>query len=138
MFSSKNLTYILTILEAIEKISYYSKEFKDEEEFYFANKQLNFNASVNLLIAIGEENKKIDEGLKTSTKINWKNISAMRDKVSHNYRGIDESMVWEIIKDYLPTLKILLIEMLPKIENSEVYIKEALKTQYYEELHYLK
>ena len=138
MFSSKNLTYILTILEAIEKISYYSKDFKDEEEFYFANKQLNFNASVNLLIAIGEENKKINEGLKTSNKINWKNLSAMRDKVSHNYRGIDESMVWEIIKDYLPTLKILLIEMLPKIENSELYIKEALKTQYYEELHYLK
>ena len=138
MFSSKNLTYILTILEAIEKISYYSKEFKDEEEFYFANKQLNFNASVNLLIAIGEENKKIDEELKTSNKINWKNLSAMRDKVSHNYRGIDQSMVWEIIKDYLPTLKILLIEMLPKIENSELYIKEALKTQYYEELHYLK
>ena len=103
-----------------------------------ANKQLNFNASVNLLIAIGEENKKIDEELKTSNKINWKNLSAMRDKVSHNYRGIDESMVWEIIKDYLPTLKILLIEMLPKIENSELYIKEALKTQYYEELHYLK
>ena len=138
MFSSKNLTYILTILEAIEKISYYSKEFKNEEEFYFANKQLNFNATVNLLIAIGEENKKIDEELKTSNKINWKNLSAMRDKVSHNYRGIDESMVWEIIKDYLPTLKILLIEMLPKIENSELYIKEALKTQYYEELHYLK
>ena len=54
MYNSKNLTYILTILEAIEKISYYSKEFEDEEEFYFANKQLNFNATVNLLIAIGE------------------------------------------------------------------------------------
>ena len=137
MFDSKNVLYILTMLEAIEKIFIYSADFEDEEEFYFANKQLNFNASVNLLIAIGEENKKINEELKTSNKINWKNLSAMRDKVSHNYRGIDESMVWEIIKDYLPTLKILLIEMLPKIENSELYIKEALKTQYYEELHYL-
>mgnify|MGYP003544107494 CR=1 FL=1 len=66
MFSSKNLTYILTILEAIEKISYYSKEFKDEEEFYLANKQLNFNATVNLLSAICEENKKIDDNLKTA------------------------------------------------------------------------
>lgn len=47
-------------------------------------------------------------------------------------------MVWEIIKDYLPVLKELLIDMLPKIENSEVYINEALKTQYYEELYYLK
>ncbi len=105
MFDSKNVLYILTMLEAIEKIFIYSADFEEE--------------------------------LKTSNKINWKNLSAMRDKVSHNYRGIDESMVREIIKDYLPTLKILLIEMLPKIENSELYIKEALKTQHYEELHYL-
>lgn len=137
MFNSKNTLHILTILEAIEKIFIYSDEFKDEEEFYFANKQLNFNATVNLLIAIGEENKKIEDELKISKKINWKNISAMRDKISHNYRGIDESMVWEIVKEYLPVLKTLLIEMLPKIEDSELYIKEALKTHYYEDLNYL-
>jgi len=137
MFNSKNILHILTILEAIEKIFIYSSDFKDEEEFYFSNKQLNFNATVNLLIAIGEENKKIDEALKSSDKINWKNISAMRDKIAHNYRGIDESMVWEIIINYLPTLKELLVEMLPKIDDSSLYIQEALKTSYYQELHYL-
>ena len=134
MYSSKNITYILTILEAIEKIFYYSKDFEDEEEFFHANKQLNFNATVNLLIAIGEENKKIDDALKSSDGISWKNISAMRDKISHNYRGIDESMVWDIIQNYLPNLKKLLIEMLPKIENHQIYIKEALKSEYYEDL----
>ena len=138
MFDSKNIVYILTILEAIEKIFIYSKDFKDDEEFYFANKQLNFNATVNLLIAIGEENKKIDNRLKTSTLVNWKNISAMRDKIAHNYRGIDESIVWSIIKDYLPNLKNALIEMLPKIENSSIYIEEALKSDFYEDLQYLK
>ncbi|MGB5793529.1 DUF86 domain-containing protein [Poseidonibacter sp.] len=137
MFDSKNLLYILTMLEAIEKIAIYSSDFKNEEEFYSANKQLNFNATVNLLIAIGEENKKIDDQLKLSNKINWKNISAMRDKISHNYRGVDESMVWEIVKEYLPKLKELLVEMLPKIENNELYIKEALKTKFYEDLGYL-
>ena len=30
--------------EAIEKIFIYSADFEDEEKFYFANKQLNFNA----------------------------------------------------------------------------------------------
>ncbi|EQB39367.1 hypothetical protein M947_06830 [Sulfurimonas hongkongensis] len=138
MFDSKNTLYVLTILEAIEKIFIYSSGFKDEETFYFANKKLNFNATVNLLIAIGEENKKIDDKLKSSNKLNWKNISAMRDKISHNYRGVDESMVWEIIIDYLPVLKQLLIEMLPKIKDSTAYIKEALKTPYYEELYYLQ
>ncbi len=137
MFSSKNITYILTILEAIEKIFYYSKGFEDEEEFFYTNKQLNFNATVNLLIAIGEENKKIDDALKSSDALSWKNISAMRDKISHNYRGIDESMVWDILQNYLPTLKKLLIEMLPKIQNYQTYVEEALKSEYYEDLHYL-
>jgi len=138
MFDSKNMLHILTILEAIEKIFIYISDFEDEEEFYFANKQLNFNATVNLLIAIGEENKKIDDGLKISKKIRWKNISAMRDKISHNYRGIDESMVWEIINEYLPTLKKLLIEMIPKIKDNKLYIDKALQTDYYKELDYLR
>jgi len=138
MFDVKNLTYILTMLEAIEKIFIYSNDFEDEEDFYHANKQLNFNASVNLLIAIGEENKKIDENLKISKKINWKNISALRDKISHNYRGIDEYIVWDIIQNYLPKLKNTLIEMVPKIENFKIYLKEALKSEYYEDLKYLE
>lgn len=138
MFDSKNLTYILTMLEAIEKIKLYTKEFNDEESFYFANKQLNFNAVVNLLIVCGEENKKIDKRLKTSKEINWQNVSAMRDKISHDYRGIDESIVWDIVQNYLPKLKKALIEMIPKVENYQLYIKEALKSNYYQEIEYLK
>ncbi len=138
MFDPKNLTYILTMLEAIEKIMLYTEEFNDEESFYFANKQLNFNAVVNLPIVCGEENKKIDKRLKTSKEINWQNISAMRDKISHNYRGIDESIVWDIVQNYLPKLKKALIEMVPKVENYQLYIKEALKSDYYQEIDYLK
>ncbi len=132
------MLYILTILEAIEKINIYSQEFEDDESFFFANKQLNFNATVNLLIASGEESKKIDKGLKTSTAINWKNLSAMRDKISHDYRGVDESIVWNVVQEYLPKLKTALIEMIPKIDEHEVYIKEALKSEFYDDIHYLK
>lgn len=34
MFDSKNILYILTILEAIEKVFIYSSSFKDEELNY--------------------------------------------------------------------------------------------------------
>jgi uncharacterized protein with HEPN domain len=138
MFDSANMLHILTILEAIEKVMVYAEGFEDEEELYRANKQLNFNGIVNLLIAIGEENKKVDEGLKTSSLLNWKNVSAMRDKISHNYRGIDESIVWNIIYEYLPKLKTALIEVTPQIENYKLYIQEALESPYYEDLGYLK
>ncbi len=138
MFESKNMVYILTVLEAIEKIAIYCKRFEDEESFYHAEKQLYFNATVNLLIAIGEENKKIDEKLKTSIAINWKNLSAMRDKISHDYRGVDESIVWNVVQEYLPKLKIALIEMIPKIENHNTFLDEALKSPHYEDLEYLR
>ena len=61
----------------------------------------------------------------------------MRDKISHNYRGIDDSMVWDIITNYLSKLKIALIEMLPKIKDYKIYINEAIQTKYYEDLKYL-
>lgn len=138
MFDSKNLIYILTILEAIEKITIYSQKFDDAEVFYRADKQLYFNATVNLLIAIGEENKKIDEKLKTSEIINWKNLSAMRDKISHDYRGVDEEIVWSIIQDYIPKLKTALVEMIPKCEQYQSYLSEALNSEYYEDLQYLR
>jgi len=41
MYSDTNLIYIFTILEAIEKINIYTREFKDDETFYFANDQMN-------------------------------------------------------------------------------------------------
>ena len=37
-----DLLYLLNILESIEKILFYSKEFKDAEEFYEYNNQINF------------------------------------------------------------------------------------------------
>lgn len=74
MFKEDNMLYILTMLEAIEKIFIYCEGVKDSSEFFQKNEQLNFNAVVNLLIAIGEENKKIDEGLKDTSTVNWKDI----------------------------------------------------------------
>lgn len=132
------MLYILTILEAIEKIFIYSAPFEDEYAFYNSQKQLHFNATVNLLIAIGEESKKIEDSLKISDKINWKNLAAMRDKISHDYRGIDESIVWSIVKEYLPNLKNALLDIIPNVDCHKEYISEALTSLYYEDLYYLQ
>lgn len=63
MYEKKNFTYILTILEAIEKIYLYTKAFQDADEFYQANDQMNFNACQALLLVIGEESKKINQDI---------------------------------------------------------------------------
>ena len=62
----------------------------------------------------------------------------MRDKLSHDYRGVDESIVWNIIQEYLPRLKEALIKIIPQVDNYQNYLKEALMSDYYKDLLYLK
>ena len=90
MFDEKNLLYLLNILERIEKISIYAKNIQSPQELLDANDQMNFNASNNLLIAIGEESKKIDSNLKSKfPEFPWSEVAGVRDKLAHDYRGVD-------------------------------------------------
>ncbi len=139
MYNENNLVYILTMLEAIEKIKIYTSEFDNPDDFLWSNQQLNFNGSVNLLIAIGEESKKIDDRLKEEFPIvKWKAISGMRDKLSHDYRCVDANIVWSVINNELDNLKKTLIKMLSKIDYERKILEKALNTQYYCHLRYLR
>ena len=76
----KNVLHLLTILEAVEKIHIYSKDFPDADSFFENKDQLNYNATINLLIAIGEESKKIDEQLRNKYDIvNWNEVAGLRN-----------------------------------------------------------
>lgn len=139
MYDEKNLVYVLTILEAIEKIKIYSSEFGSADDFLWANQQLNFNGTVTLLIAIGEESKKIDAKLKEEfPDIDWKAVAGMRDKLSHDYRGIDPNIVWDVVQNKLDDLKCTLNQMLGRINYDKGALDEALRTDYYSHLRYLR
>lgn len=138
MSEDKNLLYILSILESIEKIAIYSKEFENEDEFLWAFDQINFNASLNLLLAIGEESKKIDPSLKTKhQQINWIEIEGLRNRIAHDYRGLDPGIVWDIIKNYLPELKNALIDILKEIKFDRKILQKVVGSKYYLHLNYL-
>jgi uncharacterized protein with HEPN domain len=138
MFSDKNLAYILTILESIEKINLYTKGFKNPEIFYEANDQLNFNATYNLLIVVGEESKKIDSKLrKLFPLISWSKIASLRNHLVHEYRGTDPSILFDIVKKYLPDLKNALIEMLAMVDFDKSLFRKIINSPHYRHLKYL-
>jgi len=138
MYSDKNLIYFFTILESIEKIYIYTKDFKDDESFYEANEQMNFNAVVSLLISIGEESKKIDKKIKSDHPFVWDEITKMRDKISHNYRGINPYTVWETLQSSLKEYKNLIVEILPHVNEFKEALDVALNSEFYGHLDYLK
>ena len=52
MYETKNLTYILTILESIEKIFLYTESIEGGESFLNPNNQMNFFLNIYLLSPI--------------------------------------------------------------------------------------
>ena len=55
---------------------------------------------------IGEATKYIPEDIrKEYSKIPWKEIAGMRDKLIHAYSEVDLKLVWTTIKQQIPELK---------------------------------
>lgn len=115
--SKNDLVYILTILEAAEKVRIYSKNFQSSESFYEANNQLNFNASVLLIATIGEYAGKISlETMANYPFIPWSDIKNTRNRIVHDYLGIDQDVVFEIVSESLPKL----IEHMTLLSRKEI------------------
>ncbi len=69
-------------------------------------------AVVRSLEIIGEATKKIsvDFKLKWDT-INWKDMAGMRDRLIHDYMGVNYSIVWDVVKNKIPTLYNQIVEI---------------------------
>ena len=106
-----DLLYLLNVLEYIGKIWKYTERIKNAEQLFEVNDQMNFNASLNLLANIGENVSKISDSVKAENpNIEWSQIKDFRNRIVHDYAGIDLAIVYEIITKDLHFLK-------PKIEK---------------------
>jgi len=94
--------YIIDIITSIEHISLFI-EGQNFEEFFQDIKTS--NAVIRSLEVIGEASKKMPEEIrKHYPDIPWKKMSGMRDKLIHEYFGIDLKIVWAVCKEELPPL----------------------------------
>jgi uncharacterized protein with HEPN domain len=101
-----DLMYLLNILECIGKVWKYTEETNDAEELFELNDQMNLNASLTLLTNIGENVSKITEKLKHEySNIEWQQIKNFRNRIVHDYVGIDLAIVYEVITNDLKMLK---------------------------------
>ncbi|QMW02753.1 HepT-like ribonuclease domain-containing protein [Spirosoma foliorum] len=139
MYSGRNLVHICTILECIEKIFIYIDGFSDATALAWANDQLNFNAAWGLLLVIGEESKKIESSLKNEyLQIPWQQLAGMRNYLAHDYRGVDKELVYQTSRVSLVELKMILTDMIDRVDYEEGALIEALESPYYTHIQYLR
>ena len=97
------IVYIDDMLDAIEKgISFVEElnlsEFSSDDKTQFA--------VIRAIEIIGEASKKIPNEIKSQySEIPWKEISGMRDKLIHDYFGINIEVVWKTVEEDFQLLK---------------------------------
>jgi uncharacterized protein with HEPN domain len=138
-----DLLYLLNILEYIGKIWKYTETVKDAEELYELNEQLNLNASLTLLANIGENVSKISNTLKQEfPNIEWQQVKDFRNRIVHDYVGIDLVIVFEIITKDLKSLKSKFENIIKKNIGNKIFDIEELKiskeSKYYKNIDFEK
>jgi uncharacterized protein with HEPN domain len=97
------------ILDSCYKIMDYTREISYEE---FLADTKTMDAVARNFEIIGEAANRLSEEFKNLHQdIDWFRIRGFRNRIVHDYFGIDYSIVWQIKETYLP----LLIEKIEKI-----------------------
>ena len=86
---------------------------KDLSKDQFIDNETLKRAVIRSLEIIGEATKKIPADFKVKWNlIQWKNMAGMRDRLIHDYMGVNYSIVWDVFKNKIPGLYDEIIEVL--------------------------
>jgi uncharacterized protein with HEPN domain len=91
------------ILLSIDKITEYTHDLSFDE---FLNDSKNLDAVIRNFEIIGEAANRLPDEIKDEYPlVDWHRIRGFRNRIVHDYMGIDFQMVWLIKENFLPVLK---------------------------------
>jgi uncharacterized protein with HEPN domain len=94
--------YLMDIQEACEKVLRFTAGMTYKG---FVHDELHFDAVVRNLEIIGEAVKNLSEELRQKhPNIEWRKIAGFRDIVAHNYFGVSDEIVWDVVENEIPPL----------------------------------
>jgi uncharacterized protein with HEPN domain len=115
---SKNAAvYLSHILECIDLVETYIAGMGPGE---FEEQQQVQDAVLRRIEIIGEAVKNLSEDLRRDNpQVPWRQIAGTRDKVIHDYLGVDVELIWNVARTLLPELRTQVRIILSSLESKE-------------------
>jgi uncharacterized protein with HEPN domain len=111
-----NILYLEDIQTSMKRIAEYIKGY-DFNKFSKDNKTV--DAVIRNFEIIGEASKNLSDKVKKQNPgIPWHEMYYLRNRVMHEYFGIDYEIIWDIASNYLPGNRVQIDQIIRKLKAS--------------------
>jgi len=94
--------YVSDMIGFAEKVAAYTDGL-DQERFVASG--LNYDATVHNLIMVGEAATHIPDHVRDfASDIEWRQVIGTRNRLIHGYLGINDDVLWDVIRNEIPVL----------------------------------
>src|SRR3989344_4276680 len=110
--------YLVDIADAVEKIE---KFVEGMNWSIFREDEKTQDAVIRRFEIIGEAAKNIPQRIKGNYKgVPWKKVAGMRNKLAHEYFGIDKKVIWKTIKEDIPELRGKILKIIKDLKINKL------------------
>jgi len=115
--SRDEIMYLRDIAASCDKILRFTKSLGQPE---LIQDERTYDAVVRNLEIIGEAAKHVPDILRIQMKdIEWRKIAGMRDMLAHDYFGIDNDILWDVVQNKIPQLTKAINAFLNKQQDND-------------------